>query len=404
MENRHLSYLAAVAADWLALGFFTIAMSWLVVKSGSGSGSVGIFWFCTSLSSLVFTPVFGALLDRPANHFRVLGGAQAFRFLALVGLQASDALWDQGDESLAALLIVASLFGPANSLANVSLDAIVLGAQDSADRARTVKRAALVRQVALGLGFAAAGSLMAILDPKATAALGGLFCICSLLFARTARPMRLAKVDHPRKSFWERLSRGGRVILGNRQLLVPVLLVVAAFSISQITNALLAPILAAQGKTPAEFGLMESVWTLGAIGAASVLAARGSTPLRNQRAVVQLIALGALCVLFALTDSTAVQLVIFACMGALFSMVRIDSAAAIAEAADADCIGPVQASSAAAVSAVALLMYGLPTLLQRSGPVFTYLISGVIVMALGSVVLVWIRTWATGIQVASKGG
>ena len=184
------------------------------------------------------------------------------------------------------------------------------------------------------------------------------------------------------------VKRALTLVRATPMLILPCAVTALGFSVSQMSNALLAPIITAQQKSSSDFGLISSAWAVGAIASAVLVNASSAKSSTGGNRFAVLLFLGVLSILFALTKSTITQTAVFAGMGAVFSYLRIMAASDIALHTPNEKIGQVQVTLSNFISLTALIVYAIPTLLESLPPTLTFSIwgTGIVVVSLGALI------------------
>lgn len=391
------SYYSVNALSWAVLGIYTVSLSWLVLATTKSTASVGLFYLTASLSSLAITPFLGPFLEK-ATHIRsIIAMSAAARSVALMIPSMLIVFELPAVHVVSLVFLVAILFGPSNSVFGPATDGLMLRCWSGSDRAKIAKRASLIRQIALATGFGGAGIAVAAVGAEITSAIAAVLGIVSAAVCLSSSYQTQAVSAHKDQrmpGFYVRLTEGLRLIRVSPMLLIPCVVTGLGFSISQMSNALLAPIIAGQHKSASDFGLITSAWACGAIAAAILVNASSVKSIAGINRFFVLLSLGLLSILFAATSSTFTQIAVFACMGAVFSYLRVTAASDIALHTPNEKIGQVQVALSNFVSLIALVVYLIPTLLDRLPPAVTFSIwgGGIVIVSLGALIFKQIST------------
>lgn len=402
------SYYSVNALSWAVLGLYTVSLSWIILATTQSTGSVGLFYLTASLSSLIITPFIGPFLEDAAHIRSIIVMSAAARSMALMIPLMLIVLEFPPIHVISFVFLVAVLFGPSNSVFGAATDGLMLRCYSGSDRAKIAKRVSLIRQIALATGFGCAGITIAAVGAEITAAIAAVLGVVSAAVCLSPSCQAQTILDHRdyrMPGFHVRLTEGLRLIRVSPMLLVPCVVTGLGFSISQMSNALLAPIVTGQHKSASDFGLITSAWACGAIAATILVNVSSVKAISGINRFFVLLSLGLLSILFATLSSTFAQVAVFACMGAVFSYLRITAAFDIALHTPNEKIGQVQVALSNFVSLIAIVVYLIPTLLHRLPPAATFSIwgGGIVIVSLGVLIFKKISTARSSNHIEKRG-
>lgn len=358
--------------------------------------AVGWFFATASLASLLITPFFSAWLSNGLRTLSVFHGAILIRSAAFFIPALLNLHWFSDALTIPLILLIACLFGPTNTLCASALDALAMSHFDAEERRVLSKRVSLVRQLSLtGGSLIAAGALATpIMGITDLIAIGGLFsALAGLPFFKWAvrqRQTSCAKDSKLQHKSRFKVFQGFASLTQSPRLLPPALMVVLAFSASQMSASLLPSLMQSVGKSAGDYGLISSSWGMGALAATLLLnLLQPKTSQFKIHSAWFLIAFGFLGVVFCTLIHTMQLALTFAAMGASFALVRVLANAEVMYKADANHIGQVQLAISNAVSLTALLVYLIPTLFNALDSNTLYAYSNAL-MALGAGVILFL--------------
>lgn len=381
-NKRQLIYYYAVnALSWSALGIYTVSLSWLVLSTTHKASSVGFFYLLASASSLLISPFLGPLLGKSKYTIFLILASATVRSVALTIPLIMAALNAGATNSL--VFMVAILFGPSNSVFSAASEGMMLRSWPPDHRSAIARRVGLIRQIALAIGFSSAGFLVAEFGSQITSAIGAFLGMASALICLRFGNKNLEVTPNAtsyKRSYLLRLTDGVAIIGSTPMLLLPCVVATLGFSVSQMSNALLAPIVTSQQKSANEFGFITSAWAFGAITAALLMNISSVKPNKVVNWLLPLLLLGVLSIVFSHTQSTTAQIGLFTGMGAIFSYLRISSGTQIALHTPSEAIAKVQLTLSNLISLTALFIYTIPWLLKSLAPNLIFSIWGITII------------------------
>lgn len=385
-NKRQLIYYYAVNAfSWSSVGIYTVSMSWLVLATTYRASSVGFFYLLASASSLLVSPFLGPFLGKSNNTIFLIISSATLRSAALAIPLTFAALHVDTENKL--IFLVAILFGPSNTIFGAASEGMMLRCWSPHDRSAIARRVGLIRQVALAVGFSSAGFLIAEFDCQTTSAVAAALGMASALicvhFGNRNAEFTSNSISYER-SYLSQLTDGIKTIGSTPLLLLPCAVATLGFSVSQMSNALLAPIVTFQQKSANEFGLITSAWAVGAITAALLINVISVKSNRLGNWFLPLLLLGVFCIVFSHTQWTLAQIGLFMAMGAIFSYLRIVSGIQIAQHTPSEKISKVQLTMSNFISLTALAIYSIPWILKSLAPAVIFSIWGITIIIASS--------------------
>jgi MFS family permease len=282
------SFLLSTIGDQLA----RVALTVLVYQRTDSPLLSALTFAISYLPWLVGGPVLATLADRLPRH-RVLIASDVARAVLVAGM----AVPGTPLALLLVLLLLVSLFAPPFESARSALMADVL----TGDRyAVATSLTNVSNQMSQVIGFALAGTLIAVLNPSWVLLLdAATFGLSALwLGARLQRRPAPVAQEGPRPSVWQDAGDGLRLITRTPRLLTLVLLVWVGVMFANAAEAIAAPLVDELGGGATAVGLLLAANPLG-VTIGGLLLARVVAPARRDRLVPALVLLSLLPVLLA---------------------------------------------------------------------------------------------------------
>jgi hypothetical protein len=222
-----------------------------------------------------------------------------------------------------------------------------------------------IRQGSLIAGGGLAGGIIHLSAPTAGFILSSLSaCVAATL--ALFLPSAL-KNERDRGSsdggYFSDLYQGGAYILQSPEILRPILLTALAFSIGQMSNAVLAGFIQKDvGGTSALYGLVDASWSVGGLmAAASIVALLRKYRLRHADAF-SCIMLGATTVAFGTLNDPVAIVLTCGVLGAFFSSSKMLCDGSVLEICDSRFVGRVRSNTQMLISVFGVFSYTSPTL------------------------------------------
>lgn len=350
-----------------------------------------------SASSLTISPFLSPLLGE-SNHTRSIILTSALVRSVALTIPLILETFNIGNADVL-VFFVAILFGPSNSIFGAASEGLMLRSWSADDRSVIARRAGLIRQIALAGGFASAGFLVTNFGSQNTSAIASVLGMMSALIGLRFFDKNVKLIKHSilcKQPYLPKLTEGITIIGSTPMLLLPCVVAILGFSASQMSNALLSPIVTAQKKAASDFGLITSAWAVGAITAALLINMISLKPNKVVHWFFSLLLLGIFCIFFSYMQSTIAQIFLFTAMGAIFSYLRITSGMQIALYTPSERIEKVQLTLSNLISLTAVIIYTIPWLLKNLAPTLIFAIWGITIIIASFGILLLSRLFAKG--------
>ncbi|MDH3291493.1 MAG: MFS transporter [Gemmatimonadota bacterium] len=305
-------FYAGFVVSLLGVWMQRVAQSWLVLELTDSAFWVGLVDALGSLPVLVFTLYAGVVADRVSRRPMVIV-TQTFAMvfalaLAILVLADTIALWH--------IVVLGALLGTANAFdipARHALMVDMVGKRDLTNaialNSSAFNATRIVGPAIAGIVIAAVGVGLCFLLNAVSylAVIGALFAVrVSAMTGRTSAA----------ESAWVRLGRGFRHVIDERRTRI-LILNIAVISVFGLPALVLLPVVARDvlGRGAQEYGWMMSAMGVGALVGALTIAVFGHKLPRGRLLGWSTTALGVSVILFGLSRSLAVSLVLLACLG-----------------------------------------------------------------------------------------
>lgn len=387
---QHLRHITAIEvavivfafASYSTIGLSLVVTSWIAAVEGSIS-LVGQLFFVSSVTSLIFSIYAGVITDQK-NRLSVIHRGQSLRLFGVAALSVGTL----SSPTAPWLFAYAVLFSVGTTLNAGALDGIVQLAVDDHQRMKLSIRVSICRQVGIlcgtGLGGVSLHYFSAIWSVLLMVVLMLVqFIIISKFFANYQNAPSKSPQDIV--SAWQ---EGIVAILKHRALAFTILNVGLFFSASQMANVLVPGFVKNtlhQGSDV--YGLLETAWAAG--GGAMLATAAVHTKLFGARRweLVILIIVGAAMVVFAVSRSIPMLVVIYAVLGGMFALGRAICDGRILILAKNEEIGRVRAATSMVVSLLGMAIYISPTLIGIEDAIYYYISWGILISIAGGIML-----------------
>lgn len=281
------TFLLSTAGDELA----RVALTVVVYERTSSPLLSALTFAIGHLPWLLGGPLLSAFADRLPRH-RVLIGADAVR----AGLLGVMAIPGTPLPVLLALLFVVSLCAPPFESARSALMADVLDA-DRYAVATSLTNISL--QLAQVVGFLAAGALVAFLNPSAALLIDGVtFAVSALWLARGLQRRPAPTSGDGRRSVWQDIGDGLRLIGRSRRLMSIIGVLWVATMFTTASEGVAAPLAEELGNQATAIGMLLAAHPFG-VTLGGLVVARLVPPDRREGLVVPLVVLSLIPVLAA---------------------------------------------------------------------------------------------------------
>jgi MFS family permease len=312
IENRNyrryfFGQMVSVLGSWLQ----SVAQTWLVYRLTGSSFQLGLLVFIGQAPLLFLSPIGGLVADRYPRRWVVVGTQTSSMLLAFI----LAALTIRGDVELWQIFVLAGLQGMINGIDVPARQALVSAIVETDD---------LLNAVALNSsGFSNASSVAPVLAGVLVATIGEGWCfaINGITYLAFIGGLLLMRVEEPRKSLGtqsalSRVSEGFHFVHDTAPIR-RILLVSALVSLLGTPFTVLLPTFADKvlHAGPRGLGLLMSAIGVGSLIGSLLLASRRGLWGLGRSIVLSSVGFGAALVLFALSRSLAVCLLILAPAG-----------------------------------------------------------------------------------------
>jgi MFS family permease len=282
------SFLLSTIGDQLA----RVALTVLVFQRTDSPLLSAVTFAISYLPWLLGGPVLATLADRLPRH-RVLIASDVARAVLVAGM----AVPGTPLVVLLALLLLVSLFAPPFESARSALMADVLTGDRYAVATSLTNVSAQLSQV---IGFALAGTLVAVLDPSWVLVLNAATFVVSALWLGARLERRPAPVadEGLRRSVWQDAGGGLRLIARTPRLFTIVVLLWVGVMFANAAEGIAAPFVDEMGGSATAIGLLLAANPLG-VTVGGLLLVRTVPPARRDRLVPALVLLSLVPVLLA---------------------------------------------------------------------------------------------------------
>ncbi len=289
-----------------------VAQSWLVLELTDSAFWVGTIDALGSLPVLLFILYAGVLADRVPRRFMVIATQTAAMLvalsLALLTLTGLVELWH--------LVILAFLLGTAHAFdipARHALMVDIVGRQDLTNAVALNSSAFNATRI---VGPAVAGAIIAAAGVGICFLLNGVSYLAVIGALTMLRVSAVARNGGTAETIWERLNAGYRHIVSERRTRT-IILNIATVSIFGLPAMVLLPVMARDvlGRGAQEFGWMMSAMGVGALTGALAIAVFGHRLPRGRLLGTSATVFGVSVILFGLSRSLGLSLVLLALLG-----------------------------------------------------------------------------------------
>ncbi|WP_435194279.1 MFS transporter [Streptomyces sp. NRRL F-5630] len=279
-----IGVLLAIGVAQTATRISAIALPWYVLATTGSAAQTGLVAFC-EMGPYVLAQTFGGpLVDRLGARV-VSGTTDLVSALAAAAIPLLDV---SGGLNTAVLLALVAVIGTARGPGDLAKQVMVPEAADLArvPMERATGLSGTVERLALTLGLAGGGAVVALLGPLTSlAVIAGLFALGSLVVMTTlprgaTAPAEPAPEDEA--GYWRRLGEGAAFLRRDRLLLAVAVVVGITNLLDAATSSVLLPVWARDsGGGVGAIGLVGAAMGIGGI-AGSVVAAVYAHRLRRR--------------------------------------------------------------------------------------------------------------------------
>ena len=377
-----------VLATKSARAMYYVTMSWLALQITGEVAAVGLVLIWWPLLSLTLGPLIGAIVDR-SNRSRIFMLGEGLQAAASAGLALTVSFGTAEDVGIAALYVTACVVSLGSLL---SLPAIqgLLQAVGGTSMTRVVALGASVHQLGSVVGSVLGGLIVASLGTGA-----GLFAVAGFLAAAAClvAPLhRYAAVpcDGTPSSYSSAVSDGFRLIFRNPALLAACVAIALVWSAAQMSSVLLAAFTQySLGLGVDAYGWIDAMWGVGALVVGVILV--GAAPAAIERWLLRfgLLTLAASTACFSAAQGLWSAVLLHGVMGMAFAASRITYDAYILRTVDSSMVGRVRNNIQAAIGAMGLAIYLLPSIYVGASTRVVYLAFGGFLAVAAAVLFVW---------------
>lgn len=323
-----------------------------VVRDFSSVGQV-LLW--GNVAGLVISPFSGVLIDKNDRKLIALSAAALFSIsmmaFAVIAHQAN------GMPIFWLLSIVAGL---GQAVVIPTQEAIIQGATPEELRRSLAPTLNMVRQAGLILGTLIGGFLV-WLSPTMGFCAAAATMTTSALLLLSVNDRVLHNSKPSARQFFQGLSEGAR-FMKQPVILSYAIISVSAYAVGQISNSVLPGYIEQVLSLSAwHFGVVDSMWSLGAFGTALAIA-RSDTPKdRPWLARFGLVVMAGSFVVLSVIHSFLITIVMFLAMGLGFSVSKILSDSYLLVSVPNQYFGRVRSNLSTFTSLMGILIYALPS-------------------------------------------
>ena len=289
-----------------------VAQSWLVLELTDSAFWVGLIDALGSLPVLLFTLYAGVLADRVARRPMVMvtqtGAMLAALALATLTLTGVVQLWH--------IVVLAALLGTANAFDIPARHALMVDMVGKEDLTNAVALNSSAFNGTRIVGPAIAGVLIAAVGVGLCFLLNGLSYLAVIGALAAVRVSAGSRTGRSTDSVWHRLRDGFRHVTTHRRTRV-LILNTAAISVFGLPALVLLPVVARDvlGRGAREYGWLMSAMGVGALAGALAIALLGHRLPRGKILGWSATVFGSAVVLFGLSRSLILSLVLLALLG-----------------------------------------------------------------------------------------
>ncbi|MFJ1310209.1 MFS transporter [Agrobacterium sp. P15N1-A] len=347
--------IASAALVNLSRTIYITTLSWTAMQVGRDFSSVGQVLLWGNVAGLVISPFSGVLIDKNDRKLIALSAAALFSIsmmaFAVIAHQAN------GMPIFWLLSIVAGL---GQAVVIPTQEAIIQGATPEELRRSLAPTLNMVRQAGLILGTLIGGFLV-WLSPTMGFCAAAATMTTSALLLLSVNDRVLHNSKPSARQFFQGLSEGAR-FMKQPVILSYAIISVSAYAVGQISNSVLPGYIEQVLSLSAwHFGVVDSMWSLGAFGTALAIA-RSDTPKdRPWLARFGLVVMAGSFVVLSVIHSFLITIVMFLAMGLGFSVSKILSDSYLLVSVPNQYFGRVRSNLSTFTSLMGILIYALPS-------------------------------------------
>lgn len=313
LEHRDFRlFYAGFVVSLLGVWMQRVAQSWLVLELTDSAFWVGLIDALGSLPVLLFTLYAGVLADRVARRPMVIvtqTSAMVFALaLAVLVLADTIALWH--------IVVLGALLGTANAFDIPARHALMVDMVGKRDLTNAIALNSSAFNATRVVGPAIAGVVIAAVGVGVCFLLNAVSYLAVIGALAAVRVSAMAGGSGAAESAWVRLGHGFRHVIDERRTRI-LILNIAVISIFGLPALVLLPVVARDvlGRGAQEYGWMMSAMGVGALTGALTIAVIGHRLPRGRLLGWSTTAFGVAVILFGLSRSLALSLVLLACLG-----------------------------------------------------------------------------------------
>lgn len=385
MPRSLTTFLLLSAINNLGLGLYVVVIAWTAFQVSDDVAVIGHIFLIGSLANLVTAPFIGVLVDRFSRR-AIVGIGKLVTALALAVPPGAAALG--APLTTEVLYATAVLHALSITCLAAAMDGLLQQICVREKVARNVALVSAVRQSGLVVGTGCAGFVLYGLGPDLSFTAGALLALLGAAVAVALPAGHPARAATRLEPYFRSLRLGLAFLTGRQALMLLALAIAFAFSIAQLTNALLPAYIEREiGATSRLYGLVEGAWAAGGIAISLLLVPLLARLRLTRMEFVALVFLGVCTLLFVATDAPLLLVLLHGLMGAGFSATRVLCDSRLLVLCPPDVIGRVRTNISAMTSLVGVGVYLAPTFIDARYVTPWYLAAGGTVCVAGLLML-----------------
>ncbi|QAB01136.1 MULTISPECIES: MFS transporter [Agrobacterium tumefaciens complex] len=347
--------IASAALVNLSRTIYITTLSWSAMQAGGDFSSVGQVLLWGNVAGLIVSPFSGVLIDKNDRKLIALSAAALFSIsmmaFAVIAHQA------HGMPIFWLLSIVAGL---GQAIVIPTQEAIIQGATPEELRRSLAPTLNMVRQAGLILGTLIGGFLVWLSPTMGFCAAAATMTTSALLLLSISDKV-LHNSKPSARQFFQGLVEGAR-FMKQPAILSYAIISVSAYAVGQISNSVLPGYIEQVLSLSAwHFGVVDSMWSLGAFGTALAIARSETLKDRPWLARFGLVVMAGSFVVLSVIHSFLITIVMFLAMGLGFSVSKILSDSYLLVSVPNQYFGRVRSNLSTFTSLMGILIYALPS-------------------------------------------
>lgn len=356
-------FMGLAGLNFLRIGCQIVVVAWSAVSITGRASAVGQILMISSIANLACSPLLGLLVDlsRRKKRLVVAGHIGVAASAAIPACRQSIFAHPVDFESVAAMVLLA---GISSAIASGAMDYFLKAHVPTHERTAKLSLLSSTTQVALILGTALGGLVVASATPSAaflviSACSAGLAALCVVRLP--ALNAKTPGVIGFRRGL---LAVGPALYLKHSRLLMIAACAALAFSIGQVTNTLLPALIKVRlGRSGNDYSTVEIAWSLGALLIGIFLSNRAvNRPGHLSSDLFVVLGMAATAYMVPHIKSFPLLLVAHFALGTAFSYVRIRSETRFLTECPTHLLGRFRANSMLITSTLGLVIFAAPTL------------------------------------------